>query len=112
MIESYEFGRMEIQGKTYTSDLILFPHKIKDSWWRQTGHKLSLKDVEDVFQEAPEVFVIGTGYYGLMKVGEDVKKRAKEKGITLVAEKTEKSVQSYNAIASKKKTVGAFHLTC
>lgn len=112
MIESYEFGRMEIQGKTYTSDLILFPDKIKDSWWRETGHKLSLKDVEDVFQDAPEVFVIGTGYYGLMKVEEDVKKQAKAKGITLVVEKTEKSVQSYNAMASKKKTVGAFHLTC
>jgi hypothetical protein len=103
---------MEIQGKTYTSDLILFPDKIKDSWWRETGHKLSLKDVEAVFEEAPEVFVIGTGYYGLMKVEEDVKKRAKTKGITLVVEKTEKSVQSYNAMASKKKTVGAFHLTC
>ncbi len=112
MIESYDFGRMEIQGKTYTSDLILFPDRIKDSWWRKTGHKLSLKDVEEVFHDNPEVFVIGTGYYGLMKVEKDVKERAKAEGITLVVEKTEKSVQSFNAIASKKKTVGAFHLTC
>ncbi len=112
MIESYDFGRMEIQGQAYTSDLILFPDKIKDSWWRETGHKLSLKDVEDVFQDAPEVLVIGTGYYGLMKVDEEVKERARAKGITLVVEKTKKSIQSYNTIASKKKTVGAFHLTC
>ncbi len=112
MIESYDFGRMEIQGQTYASDLILFPDKIKDSWWRETGHKLSLKDVEDVFQDAPEVLVIGTGYYGLMKVEEEVKEQARAKGITLVVEKTKKSIQSYNTIASKKKTVGAFHLTC
>ena len=112
MIESYDFGRMKIQGQTYTSDLILFPDKIKDSWWRETGHTLSLKDVEDVFQENPEVLVIGTGYYGLMKIEEEVKEHAKANGITLVVEKTEKSVQSYNTIAAKKKTVGAFHLTC
>jgi hypothetical protein len=103
---------MEIQGQTYTSDLILFPDKIKDSWWRETGHKLSFKDVEDVFKDAPEVLVIGTGYYGLMNVEEEVRELARGKGITLIVEKTKKSVQSYNAIASKKKTVGAFHLTC
>jgi len=112
MIESYTFGRMEIKGQAYTSDLILFPDKINDSWWRETGHKLSLKDLEDVFQETPEALIIGTGFYGIMKVEEEVKEAAQSKGITLIIEKTESAVQRYNEIASKKKTIGAFHLTC
>lgn len=112
MIGSYSFGRMEIEGQAYTSDLILFPDKIKDSWWRETGHILSLKDIQEVFQEAPEVIVIGTGFYGIMKVEEEVKEAAQSKGITLIIEKTENAVQRYNEIASKKKTIGAFHLTC
>jgi len=30
MIESYSFGRMKIDGVTYTSDLIIFPdHEIR-----------------------------------------------------------------------------------
>ena len=112
MIESYTFGRMEIKGRAYTSDLILFPDKINDSWWRETGHNLSLKDLEDVFQETPEVLVIGTGFYGIMKVKEEVKQAARSKGVTLIIEKTENAVQQYNEIASEKKTIGAFHLTC
>ena len=112
MIESYTFGRMEIKGQAYTSDLILFPNKINDSWWRETGHKLSLKDIEDVLQEIPEVIVIGTGFYGILEVEEEVKEKAQSKGITLIIEKTENAVQSYNEIASQKKTIGAFHLTC
>ena len=112
MIESYDFGRMEIEGRTYTADLILFPDKIRDSWWRETGHKLSLKDIEGVLQESPEVLVIGTGFHGLMKVDEEVKEHAQLKGITLVVEKTTQAVQSYNEIAPQKKTIGAFHLTC
>lgn len=112
MIESYTFGRMEIKGQAYSSDLILFPDKINDSWWRETGHKLSLKDLEDVFKENPEVLVIGTGFYGIMKVEEEVKEAAQSKEIILIIEKTENAVQRYNEIASKKKTIGAFHLTC
>jgi len=112
MIESYTFGRMEIKGQAYTSDLILFPDKINDSWWRETGHKLSLQDIEDVFRENPEILVIGTGFYGIMEVGEDVKEAAQSKGITLIIEKTENAVQRYNEISSEKKTIGAFHLTC
>lgn len=112
MIDSYSFGRMDIGGQTYTSDLILFPDKIKDSWWRESGHRLSLKDMEDVFQEAPEFIVIGTGFYGIMKVEEEVKQAAQSKGISLVIEKTEKAVESYNQIAPQKRTIGAFHLTC
>lgn len=112
MIESYTFGRMEIKGEAYTSDLILFPDRINDSWWRKTGHKLSLQDIDDVLQENPEVLVIGTGFYGIMEVEEEVKEAAQSKGITLIIEKTENAVQCYNEIASEKKTIGAFHLTC
>ncbi len=112
MIESYSFGRMVVDGQTYTSDLIIFPEKINNSWWRKSGHKLCLEDLEDVFEEKPETLIIGTGFYGLMKVNEDVKSHARSKGIILIIEKTEKAVKSFNESASKKRTTGAFHLTC
>lgn len=112
MIESYTFGRMEVNGHTYTSDLILYPDKVQDSWWRETGHRLSLKDIKDVLKEEPEVIIIGTGFTGLMKVEEEVKQYAQDNGIVLVIKKTKKAVQNFNEIAAKKKTVGAFHLTC
>jgi hypothetical protein len=41
-----------------------------------------------------------------------VKSHAQSQGIELVIEKTKKAVQSFNEFSSKKKTIGAFHLTC
>jgi len=112
MIESYSFGIMVIDGQKYKSDLIIFPEGIRSSWWRITGHKLCLKDLESVIKEEPEALVIGTGFTGLMKVEEEVKKYAQEKGITLIIEKTKKATQRFNELSPTKKTIGAFHLTC
>jgi hypothetical protein len=112
MIESYRFGQIVIDGQKYTSDLIIFPDRIKSSWWRKSGHRLLLDDLEDVLKEEPEVLVVGTGAAGVMKVEEEVKKHTQEKGITLIIEKTKKAIEMFNVHSSTKKTIGAFHLTC
>lgn len=112
MIESYAFGRMIIEGQPYTSDLIIFPEKINHSWWRKSGHRLCLEDIEEVLKEKPEVLIVGTGFVGLMKVEEEVKQYAQLEGILLIIEKTKNAVQKFNELSSKKKTVAAFHLTC
>jgi hypothetical protein len=112
MIESYDFGRMDVDGRTYTSDLIIFPDRVNDSWWRKSGHNLCLKDIEEVLKEKPEVLVVGTGFHGIVSVEEEVKSHAQSQGIELIIEKTKKAVQSFNEFTSKKKTIGAFHLTC
>ena len=112
MIESYAFGRMDVDGQTYTSDLIIFPDRVKDSWWRKSGHNLCLDDIKDVLKEKPEVLVVGTGFYGIMSVEEEVKSKAQSEGIELIIAKTKDAVQSFSEFAPKKKTIGAFHLTC
>ncbi len=103
---------MVISGKAYTSDLIIFPDRVDPSWWRKSGHRLCLEDLKDILQEDLEVLVVGTGYMGVMKVEEEVTQYAKSHGIELIIEKTKKAVGRYKSIFSKKKTIGAFHLTC
>lgn len=112
MIDSYSFGRMVVDEQTYTADLIIFPGRIESSWWRKTGHRLCLQDIEEVLKEKPEVIVVGTGFTGLMKVEEEVIREVRSKGILLFIEKTKKAVQKFNETSTQKKTVGAFHLTC
>lgn len=112
MIESYTFGKMVVDGCIYTSDLIIFPDRIQSFWWRKTGHKLCLEDIEDVFKEKPECLVIGTGYLGVMKVDKEVQEQVREMGITLIIEKTPQAIQTFNTLSSKKTAIGAFHLTC
>lgn len=112
MIEEYQFGRMVIDGKTYTSDLILFPDKILSSWWRKSGHKLCLQDLEEVIRKKPDILIIGTGAMGIMKVNDEVRQYAQREGITVIIEKTGKAVQTYNHHPCGKKIIAVFHLTC
>ncbi|MFW6131586.1 MAG: Mth938-like domain-containing protein [Candidatus Aminicenantaceae bacterium] len=112
MIDDYKFGNMVINRKSYNSDLIIYPDKTCDSWWRKSGHQLTMNDLEDVIKSKPEVLVIGTGYFGLMKVNKDVKDYSKSNDITLITEKTKKAVEAFNSVCKNKRTIGAFHLTC
>jgi hypothetical protein len=68
MIDSYDFGRITINRRHYTADLLLFPEKIKDDWRRKKGHRLHIADLEAVLEAKPAVLVVGTGYSGMMDV--------------------------------------------
>lgn len=112
MIESYEFGRITINGRRYRRDIIVFPDNVRDGWWRREGHRLSLEDLKDVFEAEPEVLVIGTGYSGLMRVPQEVKDYVKSKNIELVVENTRRACQTYNRLCRSRRVIAAFHLTC
>lgn len=112
MIEHYSFGRIIVNGKTYTQDLIIFPDRINSYWWRKEGHLLQLEDLDEVIKEKPELLIIGTGYYGVMKVPEELLNILRAKGIDIIAKKTAEAVEIYNKRYDTKKTVACLHLTC
>jgi len=113
IIEAYGFGYIVVDGKRYTSDVIIFPDRVMDGWWRKEGHKLYVEDLEEVFKAKPEVLVVGTGYAGLMKVPEETRKYIAGQGIELIVESTRKAWKTYNKLAqSGRRVVAAFHLTC
>jgi hypothetical protein len=115
LIESYEFGEMVIDGKRYTSDLIIFPERIVDGWWRKEGHKVHIEDLETILghDPKPELLVLGTGYHGLVEVQIEVRNTLKSREIGLTAQPTKKACQTFNKLLkSNKQIVGAFHLTC
>lgn len=113
MIESYDFGTIVIDGKRYTNDVIVFPGKVKDKWWRKEGHRLAVEDLEEALKADPNIVVVGTGYSGLMKVSHEVKQQLDKHGIRLVVEKTGDAAETFNKLAnSSEKVVAALHLTC
>ncbi len=112
-IEDYRFGRIAIDGKIYTSDVIVFPDRVKDGWWRNEGHKLCPADLWEVVQEKPEVLVVGTGHAGLMRVLPETEEYLQRHGIRLVVERTAQACQTFNQLSrSGEKVVAALHLTC
>ena len=66
-IDSYSFGVMKVGGTEYRGDLIVFPDKVKSSWWRKEGHSLTIEDLDDILAFKPEVLIVGTGASGLTR---------------------------------------------
>ena len=112
-IESYRFGEIIINGKTYTQDLIIFPERIRTNWWRKEGHRLHLEDLTEILEYKPEILIVGTGYDGLMKVPRELIETLEKKGIKVIVKKTKDACNEFNKyIKEKRKVVAAFHLTC
>ena len=112
MIDAYDFGRIVVDGKAYTGDVIIFPDGVKANWWRKEGHALHREDIESVLKAKPEVLIVGTGKYGILKVSSHTREYIESQGITLIIEPTDKACELYNTISRAKKAVAALHLTC
>jgi len=113
MIDSYDFGQIVIDGRRYTSDVIVFRDRVRDGWWRKEGHRLYVEDIEEaVEEEKPELFVVGTGYSGLMRVLPETESYLKSKGIELIVQSTREACKTFNRLVKSKKVMGALHLTC
>lgn len=111
-IEQYDFGLIVIDGKRYTSDVIIYPDRVDFRWWREEGHLLHIDDLKEVLTEKPEAVVVGTGQSGLMQVPSEVKDHFETKGIELIVDKTKNACDIYNKLSELKKVIAVLHLTC
>ena len=113
-IQSHQFGRMTISGRSFTSDLIILPTgKILDQWFRQSGHYLIYDDLKTLIQTRPDIIVIGTGVSGRMKIDPDLLSVLKERNIDVICHETKEAVNVYNNKIQTDTNLGAgFHLTC
>jgi len=111
-IEHYSFGTITIDGKTYISDVIVYPDKVDPSWWRKEGHSLRIVDLQDVISFNPEILIVGTGQSGAMVVPEETIAYLKGRNIDVHAVRTGKAVELFNKHQNEKRVVAALHLTC
>ena len=112
-IDHYEFGRIDIEGQRYTSDVIILPAQVCDHWWRKEGHRLGIEDLNAVLEAKPELLVVGTGYYGNMKIPDDTRTYLVSEGIQLKAAPTSEAVEEFNRLQREMANiVAALHLTC
>jgi hypothetical protein len=111
-IDSYEFGSIVIDGRTYRRDLLIWPGHLKADWWRLEGHLLQLADVAEALATEPQILVVGTGAYGNMAVDQELVSYLNGNGIELVARPTLEACGSINELAGKRRLAAALHLTC
>ncbi len=113
MIQDYGFGRIQIDGKTYTSDVIIYPDHVDGSWWRKEGHSLCVDDLKEVLETAPEVLVIGCGAMNVLRVPKEAQAEIESRGIELIAQPTAQACDTYNELAKTvRNVIAGLHLTC
>ncbi len=113
LIDSYDFGSIVIEGKSYSSDVIILPGKVVDDWWRLEGHRLQIPDVRDYLLEDVNSVVIGTGYYGMMRVDNEVIDAFRKRSREVYVVRSREAVKKYNELVKAGKKVILFiHLSC
>jgi hypothetical protein len=111
-IESYEFGKIVIDGREYTGDVVITEEGVIGNWRREEGHKLKIGDISEILDENPEVLIVGTGYSGYLKVLPETKEFIESHGLELRIDKTADACSLYNKISIDRKVIAALHLTC
>ena len=112
-IDSYQFGRIVIDGTAYTTDCLIIAGAVHPDWWRKQGHMLSADDLAPIVQAAPSVLVIGTGASAMMKVPDETGEFLERHNIRTQVLDTHKAVTRLNKLAGAGESVAAaLHLTC
>ena len=113
-IDAYSFGRMVIGGREYRSDLIIYPDgRIVDEWWRASGHRLRLDDLQSLLKASPEIIVAGCGSSGMLRPDPNLSNQLRDQSIRFFSAPSTEAVDIYNRLIQSDSMVGAgFHLTC
>ena len=113
-IEDYKFGRLKLDGQTYTSDVLIWPGGVDDSWWRKKGHSLCMEDLSELLEKDFDVLIIGTGARGVMNVPRDVLEELRDRCDEVHVSTTEAACEKFNETAQDpdRRVAAALHLTC
>jgi hypothetical protein len=110
-LEQYTFGRLIVDGREETQDVIVLPDRVVRNWWRRDGHSLVLDDLGEVMEDLPLRLVVGTGAQGRMQPDADALQALERRGIEVEVLPTEQAVRRYEEL-NPAETAAALHLTC
>lgn len=111
-ITSYRFGRIEIDGRTYSKDLLMFPDHIRENWWRERGHSLNLSELEEVLEFHPDRLIVGCGFFSMLKVPASLIAALEARGISCTIMASKDAVRAFNESVGDTRVVLGIHLTC
>jgi hypothetical protein len=112
-IDEYTFGKITVDGQTYTSDVIITQESVIDGWRRKEGHRLDKDDLDKILTAKPDCLLVGTGYYGRMNIPQETIQYLQLKNIQLDYAPTREAVKQFNELQrSCARIVMALHLTC
>jgi hypothetical protein len=113
MITEFSFGKIVVNGITYTNDIKIVNGQVISEWWRKSGHRVEIEDMTDALEAEPEVVVIGKGSPGLLKSTASLRNYLAANHIKLIEKKTSEAVDVFNGLLQQGRKVAAgFHISC
>jgi hypothetical protein len=110
-IEGYEFGRILVDGREHTKDVIVLPDRVVGNWWRRDGHSLVLEDLDEVLDDLPQTLVVGAGADERMRPDPAALGQLRARGVDVQVLPTDQAVRRYGEL-DPERTAAALHLTC
>jgi hypothetical protein len=110
-IDDYAFGRIVVDGKEHSRDVILLPNRVVANWWRKEGHGLVMDDLGEIIDDLPPLLVVGSGAYGRMRPDPSMLEELRRRGIKVEVLQTGDAVGRYREL-DPASTAAALHLTC
>lgn len=112
-INSYDFGRIVIDGEEINSDLIIYPDgTIERGWWRKSGHQLCSDDITKLLQSEPDILIIGSGANGMMVPDDELLQIFDAMSIEIHILPTGQAIELYSETDQSKCVGLCLHLTC
>jgi len=105
-IQEYKLGSFIIEGRQFIGNIKIMGDKIR-YWERPDNQNLPSKELQELIEFSPEFLVIGTGAASLLKVPDQTKRAASEKGISVFIGKTQDMVKKFNELHNNNKKVTA-----
>ena len=113
MITEFSFGRIVVQGQTYTNDIKIVDGTTVPGWWRRSGHCVEIDDVKDILDSNAKIVVIGNGQPGYMRTADALRKHLERNNIKLIEEPTREAIHTFNRLYRTGRPVsGGFHVGC
>jgi hypothetical protein len=113
MITDFSFGKIVVNGKTYTDDIKIVNGQVLSDWRRKKGHRLEIEDITDILEAEPAILVIGKGSPGLLKSTVSLRDYLTANHIELIEKKTPEAVEVFNRLLQQGREVAAgFHISC
>ena len=118
-IKETAFGSITVGKKIYRHDIVIgLDGKVRKRRKKLskrlfgTSHKISLDEIQDVFESGASYLIIGTGHYDRVRLSEEAEAYLATRDCEVIFTSTPEALEKWNKAMAQHRAVGLFHVTC
>jgi len=118
-IKETSFGSITVGKETYHHDIVIeldgAVRKRRKKLSKKlfgTSHKVSLEEIQDVYEQGGKLLIVGAGQYGNVRLSKEARAYLVEQGCDAILLTTPEALEKWNETEGKDETIGLFHVTC